>query len=340
MSFSTAELECWFLSKFDDGRCPRVFHHQVCQCVVPSWYALTYIRAQKCLLTKHSVQNLVQASPSDRDVSTSAEEDRALVSLRQSSGNRGEMVARASAALKRVASLMPDARSGSNRGNNKHRRTNSRITAQARAATHHRRLFFDTGRSGGAADDDLSDDEMDNDDDDDDDRLLQERIGRIALETENVRASRDRAASFAAADRDLDTAFLASFGVSLTPSGTYGSAADGGRPLSASMATEATAAAAAVASRSFDRSRVTSLPLRPAGSVNASIQARERQRQEKELRRRRAKATLSPSDYECWAIRENLDDYRRQEAKMREEIFNGDPLLPLAGASLPGGREA
>lgn len=207
------------------------------------------------------------------------------------------MVLRASAALKRVAPIMADARP--TKHNNKHRRTNScAIQGGNGGGASQRRLFFGSGSRaviGNPSSMDI----------DDDARLLQERVSRIALQTQEVRASRERAASFATADRDLDDAFLASFGISLP--GSRGGAKAPPVP-------------------SFDRNRVTSLRLDAAERARPESEA---DRQEYEIRRRRAETTLPAREYKCWVVREEIKQYRRQEEKLQSEIFNGDPLLPL-----------
>lgn len=255
--------------------------------------------------------------PSDSRTSALAEEERVLIACRDPAGNREGIVARVTATLKRVAPLIADARP--TKHGSKHRRTNSCTTP-----THggggggggaSRGQFFGkgTGNGNSVVEGHPSPEGMDGDGD----RLLWERVSRIALETEQVRASRQRAASFADADRDLDEAFLESFGVSLPGSG----AADRGASLS-SVAARAEDGGVA----SFDRARVTSIPL---GCTEAGVLRSKAEQEELEVKRLKAAATLTPAEYKCWAIREEMDEYRRQEEKMRSEIFNGDPLLPL-----------
>ena len=242
-------------------------------------------------------------------------------------------MARVAATLKRVAPLIAHARPTESA--NKHRRTNSCKNVAGgnggggEGDTKRRYVFDGSGNSKLF----VESSPMDDAGEDDIDRQLRKRVGLIALETEKVRSSRERAASAAAADRDLDEAFLKSWGVSLAGAG----AADGNGVLS-SAAAAAVRAVGGKATASFDRTRVTSLPL---GLTEARKENSEAEHEEYEFRRRKAAATLSPADYKCWVIREEIDGYRRQEEKMRSEIFNGDPLLPLwAGPAESGPREA
>lgn len=246
-------------------------------------------------------------------------DERVLTASRDPSRNAEDVLSRVSAALKRVAPLMADATLTEH--GSKHRRTNSCTPRGGGGGSGdgdacRRRVFFGNDNST------ISGNHSDIDIDEDDPRLVQETVSRIALETEKVRASRERAASFAAADRDLDDAFLASFGVSLTMGSGAGS---GGRQLPTVPATDAPF---------FDRTRITSLPL--GGTEAGRI---EPVAEKQDYRRQRAEATLSAAEFECWLVREEIDGYRRQEEKMRSEIFNGDPLLPL-GIGAGAGSEA
>lgn len=235
----------------------------------------------------------------------------------------GADVRAASATLKRVAPLIADSRP--TKLGAKHRRTSS----YSSPTPSRRRPFFGSGGrgSGTPAAEDKSRGrsgvhEQEGEEEDDSDRLLRERIEGIALETERIRSSRERAASFAAADRRLDEEFLGSFGVSLA--GTRTAAAGGGGGGGASPS-------------AFDRERVMStLPLGSGAGDAERGQAEER---EYRARQRKAAATLSATEYKCWEIREEIDRCRRREESMRAQIFNGDPLLPLAGDSRGGGTE-
>lgn len=129
--------------------------------------------------------------------------------------------------------------------------------------------------------------------------------------------SRERAASFAA-DRDLDEAFLASFGVTLTESrGDHGS----GQGLSSVEL--------------FDPARIKSRSMEVVAisdrSGEAGRDAKSREKWDYEVRRRKAELTLSKPEYKCWIIREEIEGYRREEEKLKSKIYNGDPLLPFGG---------
>lgn len=211
------------------------------------------------------------------------------------------MEARASATLKRLAPLITKVDA-------KHRRTSSFSTPGSSgggSSRHQHRFFFGSGNGNGTA----------FAHEDDSDRLLRERVEGLALETEQLRSSRERAASFAAADSGLDEAFLRSFGVSLT--GAAGGA-------SASRGDSASPPA-------FDRERVASLPLGSTAQDNAA--GAEAEEGARTTRRLKAAATLSAAEFKCWEIREEIDRYRRQEENIRSQIFNGDPLLPLWGGT-------
>lgn len=248
-------------------------------------------------------------------------EERVLTPSRDPMGNStcSVDVRAAAATLKRVAPLIADSRP--TKLGAKHRRTSSSSTP---TTSHRRPLFGSGGRGGGtAAAEDKSRGRSGvhkQQEEDDSERLLRERVEGIALETERMRSSRERAASFAAADRRLDEEFLESFGVSLDGPGTTTAATAGGG--GASLPT-------------FDRERLKSaLPLGSGADGAERGQAEER---EYIARQRKAAATLSPAEYKCWEIREEIDRYRRQEESMRAQIFNGDPLLPLVGDSRGGG---
>ena len=278
------------------------------------------------------MNSILQSEPESR-ASELSRDARVLTPSRDPMGNEGGIVARVSATLKRVAPLIAHARP--TKSGNKQRRTNSCITVTGgsggdggggEGATK-RRYVFDGIDSSKLF---VESSDMDDADESDIDRQLRERVGLIALETEKVRLSRERAASAAAADRDLDEAFLKSWGVSLAGTGV----ADRNGFLPSAAAVSATEGKAA----SFDRTRVTSLPL---GLTEARKENLKAEHEEHEFRRRKAAATLSPAEYKCWLIREEMDGYRRQEEKMRSEIFNGDPLLPLwAGPADSEPREA
>lgn len=266
-----------------------------------------------------------------------ARDARVLTPSRDPTGNEGGIVARVSATLKRVAPLIAHARP--TESSNKHRRTNSCTNVAGGSGgggggsggegdTKRRYVFDGSGNSKLFVESSA----MSDAEEDDIDRQLRERVGLIALETEKVRSSRERAASAAAADHDLDEAFLKSWGVSLAGAG----AADGNGLLPSAAAAAVNSAGGKAAP--FDRTRVTSLPL---GLTEGRKENSEAEHEEHEFRRRRAAATLSPAEYKCWVIREEIDGYRRQEEKMRSEIFNGDPLLPLwTGPAESGPREA
>lgn len=149
--------------------------------------------------------------------------------------------------------------------------------------------------------------------DNDTDRLLREQMKRIALETENMVSSRKRAASFAAA---VDEESLGSFDASRTGSGA---ASDIGGALIPA----------------FDNEWVKSLAL---DLTNEEKEGEKAEEQGYEARRQRAEATLSSAEYKCWELRQEVDKYRRQEEKIRAQIFNGDPLLPLWGGPGEGQR--
>lgn len=278
------------------------------------------------------MNSILQPAPELR-ASASARDARVLTPSRDPTGNEGGIVARVTATLKRVAPLIAHARPTESA--NKHRRTNSCINVAGGNGGGEedtkRRYVFDGNGDGKLF---VESSPMDDAGEDDIDRQLRKRVSLIALETEKVRSSRERAASAAAADRDLDEAFLKSWGVSLAGAG----AADGNGVLSSVAPAAAVAASAAggKAAVSFDRTRVTSLPL---GLTEARKENSEAELEEHEFRRRKAAATLSPAEYKYWVIREEIDGYRRQEEKMRSEIFNGDPLLPLwAGPAESGSR--
>ena len=236
------------------------------------------------------------------------------------------MDVRAFATLKRLAPLIADSRP--TKLGAKHRRTSSYSTPGSGGGSLSRRPpFFASGGDGGGgggnaaatatAAGDKSRGGVREEEEDESDRLLREKVEGLALETERMRSSRERAASFAAADRRLDEEFLESFGVSLIGPGTAGG---GGGEGGASPA-------------AFDRERVTSLPL---GSGAKDAERGEAEEREYKARRQKAAATLSAAEFKCWEIREEIDRLRRQEENMREQIFNGDPLLPLASESRGG----
>lgn len=235
-----------------------------------------------------------------------------LTPTRDPAGNQGDIVAQVSAALKRAAPLMADAKP--TKHSSKHRRTSSCSTLSERRTGGDpvRRRFFGNGNATVVLGN-FSDLENVNDS-----CLLEAKVDRVALETENVKMSRERAASFAAADHRLDEAFLASFGASLITPGSSGG--DTQLPSAATVSTEAGA-------MSFDIGRVTSLPLPLTEAKEEDSKA---EQQEKDARRRRAATSLTAVEYECWLIREEIKESRRQEEKISSEIFNGDPLLPLA----------
>lgn len=181
----------------------------------------------------------------------------------------------------------------------------------------------------------------------------------VGVEIENVQAvfeeqrhTADAAIAEAEADRDLDEAFLRSFGLTLAragSSGINGDKRDGGRVHGGGCNNDG--------SRSgFDTTRITSRPLqllnpgataagyadvlqrtddgRKADLKRKHVEAAKKDTQQElhgdyEARRREAAASLSATEYECWVIREEIETYRRQEEQLRAEIFNGDPLLPL-----------
>lgn len=221
---------------------------------------------------------------------------------RDPAGNSNSSVeARASATLKRLAPLI-------GKVDAKHRRTSSYSTPNSGGgdpSRRQRRPVFGSGnrngngtalfggRSRGGA----------HENDGDVERLLRERVEGLALETEQLRASRERAASLAAAEFGLDEAFLNSVGVSLN-----GTAGAGATP-------------------SFDREQVASL----AATAEDSARASKAEEETRTARRQKAAATLSAAEFKCWEIREEIERYRRQEEKIRSQIFNGDPLLPLWG---------
>lgn len=232
---------------------------------------------------------------------TMATEQGVLTPSRDPAGNKESVEARALATLKRVAPVMADSRPMKYVA--KHRRISSLSSPGTGGdGVSRRRYFYGSGNSKGAVYDD------------DDDRLLSERVAGIALETEKLRTSRERAASVAAADRALDADFLKSFGVSLAGSGNGGSGTS--------------------SSSTFDRERVTSVPLGFRQKEKAGAKAEERQ---KKARQRKAAETLSAAEYKCWEVREEIEGYRRQEEKIRAQIFDGDPLLLLLDRS--GGGE-
>ncbi|CAM9412594.1 unnamed protein product [Ectocarpus sp. 8 AP-2014] len=233
--------------------------------------------------------------PSIESNAVAANEERVLAPSRDPTGNTEIVGARASATLKRMAPLLVDSRPDGA----KHRRTSSCSTPNGSDRNSSRRRFF--GSSSGSRSTTLK-----FDDGDDVDRLLSEGFEGIALETEEIKTSRERAASFAAVDRDLDTAFLASIGVSLAGSGGGGR---GGGALP-----------------SFDLNRVTALPRGLTKQEKARTDA---EKQAYDARQRQAAATLSAADYKCWEIREEIGGYRRQEEKIRAQILDGDPLVPL-----------
>lgn len=243
-----------------------------------------------------------------------AEEDRVLTPSRDPAGN-SSLEARASATLKRLAPLIAKVDA-------KHRRTSSYSTpggsSDGDSSRRQRRSFFGSGtgssrlfgsqsRGSGSTREE------------DSDRLLWERVEGLALETEQLRSSRERTASLAAADSRLDEAFLSSLGVSLNGAAGSSATADSSRGGSASPP-------------AFDRERVISLPLGSATEDAAGARAEEDARA---ARRNQAAATLSAAEFRCWEIREEIERYRRQEEKIRSRVFNGDPLLPLWGE--PGG---
>lgn len=230
-------------------------------------------------------------------------EQHVLKSRRNDMGNQEEvLVSRAVAALKRVAPIMADARTAQH--GSKHRRTNSRTSSPSGRGDLSRRRFF-AGSSGSGVDKGT--------------RVVQGGVGLVGIKTEEgARESRERAASFAA-DRDLDEAFLASFGVSLTVSqDDHGSS---GHALSSVG--------------SFDPTRVISRSMEASNAAinhrsgDAGGDAEAREKWDYEFRRRKAEATLSKPEYKCWVIRQEVEGYRRQEEELRSKIYNGDPLLPL-----------
>lgn len=202
---------------------------------------------------------------------------------------------RASATLKRVAPLISDARPA--KLGTKHHSTRSCWTPGRGGGRDppRGRSFFGDGSGNSAVFGSHSHSSHDNDID----RLLREQMEGIALEKEKMDSSRKRAASFAAGDEE----FLESFDASLTGSGN-------------SVVPE------------FDQEWVTSLAL---GSTDREKAGENSEQQGYEARRQRAAATLSVAEYKCWELREEIDGYRRQEEKIRAQIFNGDPLLPLWG---------
>lgn len=237
-----------------------------------------------------------------------ANEERVLAPSRDPAGNTEIVGARASATLKRMAPLLVDSRPVKHGA--KHRRTSSCSTPNGGDRDSSRRRVF--GSSSGSRSTTLlgRQRQLNFDLGDDVDRLLSEGVEGIVLETEEIKTSRERASSFAAADRDLDTAFLASIGVSLAGSGAGGRGGD--------------------ALPSFDLNRVTALPRGLTKQEKARTDA---EKQAYEARQRRAAATLSAADYKCWEIREEMGGYRRQEEKIRAQILDGDPLLPLYDGS-------
>lgn len=219
---------------------------------------------------------------------------------RDPAGNSNSSVeARASATLKRLAPLI-------GKVDAKHRRTSSYSTPNSDLRRQRRPVFGSGSRNGnGAALFEGRSRGGAHEDDGDVERLLRERVEGLALETERLRASRERAASLAAAEFGLDEAFLNSFGVSLN----------------------GTAGAGAGATPSFDREQVASL----AATAEDSARASKAEEETRTARRQKAEATLSAAEFKCWEIREEIERYRRQEEKIRSQIFNGDPLLPLWG---------
>lgn len=226
-------------------------------------------------------------------------EQRVLTSRRNDKGNQEEvLVSGAVAALKRVAPIMSDARTTQH--GTKHRRTNSCTTPSGRGDPSRRRFFADRDA-----------------DTDKGTRSVQDGVDHVAVNTEEARVSRERAASFAA-DRNLDEAFLASFGVTLMESrGNHGS----GQALSSVGL--------------FDPARVISRSMEAAAindrSGEADGDSKSRRKWDYEVRRRKAELALSKPEYKCWVIREEIEGYRRQEEKLKSKIYNGDPLLPFRG---------
>lgn len=218
------------------------------------------------------------------------------------------MEVRASAMLKRVAPLISDARPA--KLGTKHHSTRSCWTPGRGGSGDppRGRSFFGDG-SGNST---VSGSHFRSNHDNDIDRLLREQMKGIALEKEKMDSSRKRAASFAAGDEE----FLESFDASLTGSGA--ASGSGGSVLP-----------------EFDQKWVTTLALDSTDREKAGENAED---QGYEARRQRAAATLSLAEYRCWELREEIDGYRRQEEKIRAQIFNGDPLLPLWGGLGEGER--
>lgn len=235
-----------------------------------------------------------------------------LTPSRDPAGN-SSLEARASATLKRLAPLITKVDA-------KHRRTSSYPApggsggSGGDAPRRQHRSFFGTG--GGNSTALFGNESRSNVHEGDIDRLLRERVEGLALETDRLRSSRERAASFAAADSGLDEAFLRSFGVSLT-GGAAGASAGASRGDGASPP-------------AFDCERVASLSVGSTAEDTGGAKAEE---EPYTARRQRAVATLSAAEFKCWEIRAEIDRYRRQEEKIRSQIFNGDPLLPLWGGS-------
>ncbi|CAM9403052.1 unnamed protein product [Pylaiella littoralis] len=235
-------------------------------------------------------------------------EGRVLTPSRDQAGNTS-VEARASATLKRVAPLISDVRLA--KLGAKHHRTSSCLTPERSGGGDPpvRRPLFGDGAGNSA----VFVSQFHNSHDNETGRMLREQMKDIALETEKMILFQKRAASLAVTG---DEELLQSFDASLTGSR---SACGSGGPLPPVPDQEWVASLLALDSTNKDK----------AGE-NAHEQGYE-------ARRQRAAATLSCAEYKCWELREEIDGYRRQEEKIRAQIFNGDPLLPLWGGPGEGG---
>lgn len=117
-------------------------------------------------------------------------------------------------------------------------------------------------------------------------------------------------------DRKLDEAFLGSLGFTLPGSG----AAIPGDPTGAPPGSNA-----------FDLTRVLKRPVSATGMARVleRTKSQESDGEEFERKRRLAQLTLTAPEYLCWVNEQDLQRHRKEEQKMRSQIFNGDPLLPL-----------
>lgn len=227
---------------------------------------------------------------------------------RDQAGNTS-VEARASATLKRVAPLISDVRLA--KLGAKHHRTSSCLTPDRSGGGDPpvRRPLFGDGAGNSA----VSVSQFHSSHDNETDRMLREQMKDIALETEKMILFQKRAASLAVTG---DEELLQSFDASLTGSR---SACGSGGPLPPVP----------------DQVWVASLLA--LDSTNKDKAGENAHEQGYEARRQRAAATLSCAEYKCWELREEIDGYRRQEEKIRAQIFNGDPLLPLWGGPGEGG---